>query len=505
MAPWNRTMTALADSAKRCTGRSLQLLVLAGLLLNCVAARGQTATAPTVSATPTIQPARLFSYPAIRLDLVEPAPDGHHVIAQMDVPAINVWSLGTFYWPEAALVAGTVASLIILRRVLRRKQVIGQFHCRKCNYQLTALAALQCPECGTAISKRTRMKGRRRGWRLALLVIVVLSYATLYLTGLLETLRTGDFSHSTHWCWAWVYEWAFAQGNQRVLRHQDVLSRIVEIDPATGKVTRVIHEQGGQETSGMYVLSRDGSLLVWGPTGIWRYECSTGRTRMHSNLLGTRWLPHWADRLVACWLDPGEHVAFLATSRGFVLEVDLDSESIKLQTEIPREAAPRHWRPLTPFVSQRPFMAQLQSEQSLSFWMLGSSAPQSADLVNSGDLVWADVCLSNDGTAAYVLNNDQTAVEIWSLRTGTLENRTNLPLAQGLRPAISRNDQLLFVRSQSWTDVQVFDLNSNQWTAILKSPGRVLYGCVMADGKTVLMTGGNRGAPTQDLAVYQLP
>ena len=56
--------------------------------------------------------------------------------------ALNLWSLAVYYWPELlALLLLIIAPvfLLALRRVIRRPRVAGELHCRKCNYQLTAL------------------------------------------------------------------------------------------------------------------------------------------------------------------------------------------------------------------------------------------------------------------------------------------------------------------------------------------------------------------------------
>jgi hypothetical protein len=79
-------------------------------------------------------------------------------------------------WSAHTLVLLFFAGALVVRGLFGKR--IGEDpHCRRCNYNLTGLAAERCPECGTAFSERTVALGRWvRGWDFylsALLVIVI--------------------------------------------------------------------------------------------------------------------------------------------------------------------------------------------------------------------------------------------------------------------------------------------------------------------------------------------
>jgi DNA-binding beta-propeller fold protein YncE len=152
-------------------------------------------------------------------------------------------------------------------------------------------------------------------------------------------------------------------------------------------------------------------------------------------------------------------------------------------------------------------MAQLSSDETLNVWLLGMDAPQQVDLIDAKDLVWNGLCLNDDGTTAYTLNNDNTAVEIWNFSTGALTAQLKLPLGRGYRTAVSRDGRLLFVRLQSSTDIPVLDLQSNRWRCVLQSLAAGFpYGCVVGDGDTIVKTSGFTGnASSRDIYVYTLP
>ena len=127
-----------------------------------VPAGGAAAREDTIDALPVRPPDRVFTYPGDTriLDLAI-APDGGHVYAVMRIGTVNLWAVAVYRWPEIALVVAIAVPAIALWRLLRRRQAIGQPHCRRCNYLLVDGGSLTCPECGIELSPRNRVIGPR--------------------------------------------------------------------------------------------------------------------------------------------------------------------------------------------------------------------------------------------------------------------------------------------------------------------------------------------------------
>ena len=68
--------------------------------------------------------------------------------------------------PLVGLVATLVPGCFLFVYGLRGRWVGDEPHCRKCNYNLTGLPSQQCLECGTDVSGKNVVIGRRhRRWR----------------------------------------------------------------------------------------------------------------------------------------------------------------------------------------------------------------------------------------------------------------------------------------------------------------------------------------------------
>ncbi|MFI5379033.1 MAG: hypothetical protein ACHRHE_07045 [Tepidisphaerales bacterium] len=187
--------------------------------------------------------------------------DGKSIYIHAEVEQANVWGLMVYYWPEAA--AGIVALLALrwLIRVARTKQYPGEQHCRRCNYLLKGLLSGRCPECGTELSARNRVAGRRRWPRVVMALAVLVVVVGGYLWGNWHAPRTGSPSEWFDWRSMRLAEWGMANNRHWIARHirTDQVVFLAEIGQggASRKICRLPLERGKIEHFCGAMLSGD--------------------------------------------------------------------------------------------------------------------------------------------------------------------------------------------------------------------------------------------------------
>lgn len=196
------------------------------------------------------------------------SPDGSSLYARVVVPAIDIWPILVWYWPEALGVLLGLFTLFALwrwRAVSNRRRERGKSYCRKCNYEVSglereragasqdALAATadassvvaasvkKCPECGKELTSRATLLGRSTARRLrsllALWLIAALGYSSLFI---FKLPRQGTLSEWKSWCRKDLADWATNKQNTWLVSKIKPCDRVIEIDPATGRIGRVV-------------------------------------------------------------------------------------------------------------------------------------------------------------------------------------------------------------------------------------------------------------------------
>src|SRR5262249_15444485 len=144
-------------------------------------------------AIPTLSPAHEIAFPnSNQIYSVDFSPDGRTVYCLVDGQSIDLWALAVAHWPEylgGLLAILVVIYLVFLGRVLGRRQVRDEPHCRRCNYNLIAHAPdsvkrrserqlpepdTLCPECGTDLAKRHPRRGRSTRRRILVPTSIIL-------------------------------------------------------------------------------------------------------------------------------------------------------------------------------------------------------------------------------------------------------------------------------------------------------------------------------------------
>lgn len=177
-----------------------RVCVCEGMLHRFVGIAILLASAPLLAAVPTTRPAAPATAPVIApapaltpiARFVEsefcPADRGHYFTTEWGLPLTNLWAVPAYFGRELIAIAAALIGLPVARRTLRlmrRRWIIGQPHCRRCGYCLFNLASDRCPECGIQLTGRTRVIARPVGRRVALgmtvAMMLFLAYPAMYI------------------------------------------------------------------------------------------------------------------------------------------------------------------------------------------------------------------------------------------------------------------------------------------------------------------------------------
>ena len=190
--------------------------------------------------------------------------DSNTLIVQSSENAINLFGLAVYFWPE---IFGGLTFLLVawtlLRwwRVARTPRLVGQPHCRRCNYCLTGLTQDRCPECGNPPSKRRPIIGRslkrRAGPLLAVASVAALAYGALWA---FQVPRIGFVNRLISICSPEWYEAARQRNatflDRLILQLGGTTTRLEEYDAGSGKKRRLICRLRGQPLRDCLEVSR---------------------------------------------------------------------------------------------------------------------------------------------------------------------------------------------------------------------------------------------------------
>lgn len=230
------------------------LAAIASMLFACSALCQQ------VSSTPE-PPDRLITFgPNSWTSPFHSRPQDHAGYINVQREVIDIWAVLTYYWPEIAIVAFMLAGTICLWRLLRRRRTPGEPYCRRCNYRLTGGDTKKCPECGTALSGRNRVIGKRIRFKLAATTLIMVGVPVPLLFGVWSQRlpRHGAFTEWVDWSSMSLHDYAAKHKLQWLTAHARTVQLILEVDLATGETLRVVHD----DSLGWYenlLIDADGS------------------------------------------------------------------------------------------------------------------------------------------------------------------------------------------------------------------------------------------------------
>ncbi len=191
------------------------------------------------------------------------SPDGQTAYVLVKDNAINLWEILAYHWPEvggAAVAVSVVALLFVFWRVARKPQLPGEPHCRRCNYCLKGAVSDRCPECSAPIKRPIvgRTMRRRLVWIAPSVSVVVIVYATLWLSGLS---RTGAIRTWLDW-WSYDIEKLALDRGINLSSWNRVVDRIYEIDVIGGTIRRTLATRYAASLDFGIVGTPDGEGLI---------------------------------------------------------------------------------------------------------------------------------------------------------------------------------------------------------------------------------------------------
>ena len=239
-------------------------------LLAILAFAGASPASPTTLPAQIIGPDRVLRIqPEAQVHAMAVSPDGRTAYALMTARDIELTALAVRFWPE---LLAAIACLWTARRVLgvlRRPQDAGAPHCRKCNYILTGLSSQRCPECGTVLTARTRVRGRSTWRRLVVPAGLFAVAAGMYLGANHRAPRCPAIPQSLQCRAVWPATWAMDRNVRWLRPYIEERDLLAAVDLQRGGIRRVLcnwpksqrHPRGE-----IVLLSGDGrNIIVTGP------------------------------------------------------------------------------------------------------------------------------------------------------------------------------------------------------------------------------------------------
>jgi hypothetical protein len=187
------------------------------------------------------------------------SPDGRTAYCQVNGQGIDLWAAGLSKWPGllgGGLGAVLLIYLLVLSRILRRSQVAGEPHCRRCNYHLISQAPQSvkkgaervipspgtlCPECGVDLARKRPVRGKptiRRLWpATAALLLCAGAYAWLFFAGVP---RSAGAPNAPQFWSRYVDDLAEKYQIDWLLAHRVPVSRVMCVDTVSGVIARCL-------------------------------------------------------------------------------------------------------------------------------------------------------------------------------------------------------------------------------------------------------------------------
>jgi hypothetical protein len=493
----------MAESNDVCRfGLTFLSVVLTFAAPAAVAAQVASTAPATQPSPPLVQPTRTFTLPA-NLDrpMMAADADGGSIYILTTEPSINLWKSLVYCWPEIGTALGCVAALLLVRRIAQRPQVVGELHCRHCNYLLKNIQPERCPECGSALTRRNTMLGSGRAWQISILATLIFVYLLIYLVGGLTDVRQGEAGEWLDWRSTRLAQNPAARKWPRFIGvANEPYYFVLRVDTDTGAIEKIAID-ARDDLRGM-TPDHDGNILaMWGDKGVYQYDLHSGGRLHDMRLDDVLDRARWADRIISACFSPNAETAYVLLSRDRVEKWDIVHRSTEVLRELRGPDANRVQ--YSTLVRVGPRIA-LKTPYDRFLVIEGDSLPPQASNLPTISVLLPDgrpiVCCGPAGSSALVVYPPG----------GTDKTRYPAPaaLASAAFPMLSNDGRWLVMENYGAPqDMFVFDFKNEVWSHQLAFPtGSATTGLAVTGNGSVarLCVIGPPAAPTFQLLHYDL-
>ncbi len=460
--------------------------------------------------------------------------DGKSVFVDVAIQPVDAWGALVYLWPEVlggVVLIATLLAAFLLVRVARRRRRAGVPYCRKCNYDLTGQSQGRCPECGVETTSVAPVIGRpfmrRVGPMLAIWLVLASGYGAMWAFRLP---RSGSASRWLNWPSERLAREADARQIGWLQKWKCSGEKVVEVDLATGKVTRTIAVRTVASYMDMSLTPDGRSVVLAGVQGLSLVDVRSGRERAQVHLPGEPMVDvhgeqvlgysldgktayvHWVGRQdgicgVSAWnLETGAATTIVKTSAYHDPRANGGIYGRRF-LRVGREEPPR-------FISVPTFMESFGSK-SFVVRVHGAdgSSEKSFDLGTAVDCS-ATPAITPDGGSMFLTGQYGHGILGFVPTTGESLGRLNLPMQNAWdTPALNAPGTLLAVPSHG--PIELRDTTKKAWVASLRVPSQLIAPRpgFSEDGKWLLAVcqiyGGPGAMPlsrnTHELLIWKLP
>jgi len=413
---------------------------------------------------------------------------------------INVWSVVVYYWPETFGLVTVLAMICWLRRLARRKPIVGQVHCRRCFYCLIDHRSERCPECGAELTYRNRVIGRPRRWPIATALSVLIACVAGYFVFRSKLPRQGSVSSTMTWDAAWLARWANDHDQVWLRRHLSTRHRIVRINVMSGE-RRTVVELG---PSKMWHCEFTGDMegaIVRQPASISIVDLGDEPQVRTVRIEDMPWLSHRKDLSFFNWMVAGRGAEdlYVAEAEGVYATVQLwDFKHMAMGMVLDAgRSSPRLY-----YLKTQHRLAIVDESTESGGWrwreldLRRRQVVQTFESLTGADLDRLEI--SPDEHFVLIAERQNSTVEMWDRIAGTLESKVERPTSDALPTAVTVGNRWLLTRtwhdpfaSPTATDAaHAIDLRSGKVVADLTTglvQIRQIVG--LSDGHTIVITG----------------
>ena len=443
------------------------------------------ASAPIV-----INPSHIFSYPGDTwIDWIDLTPDGKHLRAHWRLGSVNLWAVLVYFWPELLAFIAALMLVVMLCRVIRRKRIVGQWYCRKCNYQLANSVSDRCPECGATLTPRNRVIGRPPLWRLGLIGVLLMAIGAGYEYGRGHFPREGTVSKWFYWCSTRIYDWAYHHDQDWLLRHKTWITQIVEIDPQTGRIDRTVFSQRGGFFFKLQTAPDGRSMIGYGGDNeLFRVDAETG------SIVARIRCPEKYALQFSIGVGADGNTAYFTSEEGLLRAWDTQSGALRELLTIARGDSQTSTSVIFLDVHQ-PNRIGIRDETTRNVCRIRIWDEQVRSFVHGfespvdGPTDLYTTILSPDAARVYVAPYKFPTIAVYDRQSGARLDTIDAGPKGVALVEISPDQRWLVAESMAQRRViQVCDLRTRQWIGQLQTQGmQTMNLCFMPDNKTVAM------------------
>lgn len=515
----------------------LRNAIRAAILAPALAARALAADTPGPPPAP--PPARIEVTRTIQLgDGIQDAqfaPDGRTIYLVVEEEVVWVGEL-LIEHRRAILGIGFLAVATpvgwAMLRIIRLPRRAGAFHCRGCNYDVSAhldpdslddrhprpKSQARCPECGADLAKARPVRGRTMRARLAVpLIILIITAGAAGYGSTPHAVRVLGATRFGSWTSRWLGAWNQRHRIDPLLYFSRAASRIARADIESGRDETLLRTYPNARIS--VAPTGEKLLLTWsGGRRAQIRDVSTGRLIRQTDLLGrARYLIYgsavsdWAEdgsvAYIPWWNDPGEPSGLTA----------LNASTGDVKTI---------WSAQTPLglagIGEQEIM-RISRPPALLLWTndRARSTPTEVRLIRPGSTELAFTlpgplepasrpAVTTDGRTAYFAMDEGL---ILAIDTSTGRIRRQISTLEGARRGLFLVNQDRRLAVCSSRSIYLLDLLTGEWTYQLippeEDPFKSIESVTVCDGwaaalyeRFTVMAGA---PPPCDLLLWKLP